>query len=136
MDIRSRQPSGRVPDRPRKPRHLGKAAGTREGIAGRPDRPFDGYPCLGSLALASGPDPADEQTLALVGVCVNRIGKLHSSWTFLPFVFGTRRRAAAGKHLLRRFFVTCKVSCGAARERASQPVARLKPNSAPQEFSS
>src|SRR5271166_2899091 len=75
MDIRSRQPSGRVPDRPRKPRHLGKAAGTREGIAGRPDRPFDGYPCLGSLALASGPDPADEQTLALVGVCVNRIGK-------------------------------------------------------------
>src|SRR5271157_2307893 len=76
MDIRSRQPSGRVPDRPRKPRHLGKAAGTREGIAGRPDRPFDGYPCLGSLALASGPDPADEQTLALVGVCVNRIGKV------------------------------------------------------------
>src|SRR5271166_3942422 len=79
MDIRSRQPSGRVPDRPRKPRHLGKAAGTREGIAGRPDRPFDGYPCLGSLALASGPDPADEQTLALVGVCVNRIGKVRAS---------------------------------------------------------
>src|SRR5271166_5970094 len=83
MDIRSRQPSGRVPDRPRKPRHLGKAAGTREGIAGRPDRPFDGYPCLGSLALASGPDPADEQTLALVGVCVNRIGKEPTSWQAL-----------------------------------------------------
>jgi hypothetical protein len=42
---RSREPSGRVPDKLRKPRHPGKAARTREEIAGSPDRPFDVHPC-------------------------------------------------------------------------------------------
>jgi hypothetical protein len=67
---RSCQPSGRVPDRPREPRQPGKAAGTPEGIAGRPDRPFDGHPCRSwrvspVLFVDRAASPTHKQTLAL-----------------------------------------------------------------------
>ena len=83
MGTRSHQTSGCVPDRPRTPRHRGKAAGTREGISEMPDRPFDGHPCRSWRAspvpfVRHGARIFHGHPLDLVGVFVNRIGRVRT----------------------------------------------------------